>query len=776
MFERRVVVLLLIVLAGCGAIVVRAAQVTLGQRGQWRAFLDNEMSRSAPVQTTRGRILDRHGEVLAEDEPCIDARVAFPALLDPPPERWVNAVTRQRLLADASFERGDRAAWDAEEARVRADHAALWGTLAAVAGVPEAEVQDRRREVVADVLGRRAHLTDRRHRRAVAAWQAAGPPAWWRRWLLGEDGARPDRADFDEAIGEEHQAHILLRDLTQARQNALAKRIDRLPGLELRPGMRRVYPHGPAAAHAVGRLARVTAGEVRGDPQAGDPLRRYRPDDLAGRRGVEALAERALRGTRGLDFTTLTADGGADSARQDPLPGADVTTTLDITLQERVAAAFGAVESPHVVEWKEYGGGVVAPAAYESKPMHGAAVVIDVPTGQVLALVSAPSFDPNTFDADYTALIGDRINTPLLNRATQVPREIGSTMKVITGIGAMSDGFLEPGETIHCDGFLHDDGRRLRYARCWVNSYFGWAGHTHDGGPLAHPTNDLTLADALQRSCNVFFETLGDRMGLDGLEAWQRAFGFGERTGIGLEEHAGRSSGDFTSRNRGDYESEAWFNAIGQGQVAATPLQNANAVAAVARGGVWLAPTLLPGREQARREIPISPAAARVSREGMRRVANTPAGTGYTSFTVPLRERGVRVEVAGKTGSATASDLTYTDGNGDRVYVPFAPTVLPGDDAGTVAAKLAASSPAPWYHPQVGPDGPKLGRDNRPEPQSHAWYVGYAPADEPRIAFAVIVDYGGSGGRSAGGVAREVISACVDLGYLDNPPETVAQR
>ena len=769
MFERRVLILIVLLSGGLLALVGRAAQMQLGQRGQWEAFVTGELNRSELVETIRGRILDRRGRVLAKDEPCIDARVHYAALTEPPDPEWVKWTAYRRCKQDESFADADRptraAWWEAEERAVVADLAELWDVLAEAGGMSRADVDAARREIVERVEGRRDYLARRRYRAALDEWEAGGRPAWWRRWLLGEGGEPPAFAEFDEPIEEEQQAHILVRDLSQAAQNRLEKLAEQLPGLTLRPGMRRVYPHGPIAAHLVGRLAKVMREDLDADPAADDRLRRYLPNDLIGREGLEALAEAALRGGRGSVYHVRLNDEVQTEQRQEPTPGRDVAATIDLDVQTALHAAFGRVLSPN----RAYFGGDEAVEDYVRKPMPGAAVALDVETGQVLAMVSAPAFDPNTFDDDYNKLIADAVNLPLLNRATLVPREVGSTMKVITGVGGIAGGVLGPDERIECTGFLRlpwpdpaDPVRQFEsFGKCWTMHYFG---HGHHDIPLddPHPTGFLRFDEALQRSCNVFFETVGDRLRLAGLDEWQRAFGLGEPTGVGLPERPGRTSGDFAGDPTAA-RSEAWFNAMGQGEVQATPLQMAAAAAAVARRGQWVRPTLLDAASRESRHIDAPPAAWELAWRGMEAVVHTPAGTG-------TRLDGLGFRVAAKTGSATSVPLRVRDANGAWRPVPFAPTNLltDADDQGTVADRTAGAE-APWYHAMTNSAGTEFRRDEKTgdlQPDSHGWCVGFAPADDPKVAFAVIVDYGGSGGKGAADVAAELLAALRRAGYL----------
>ena len=330
-----------------------------------------------------------------------------------------------------------------------------------------------------------------------------------------------------------------------------------------------------------------------------------------------------------------------------PQPGRDVRITVDIDLQQTIEHAFTDVR------WVDKNGTVV-----EEHEMHGAAIVLDIPTNQVRAMVSWPTYDLNQRESLYASLAADRINRPLTNRATQMSLPPGSTVKPIVGLGAVTMGAIGINEGIFCTGYLIINGQQLRnMARCWTASRYAKtygdeyiADHSFDGHPRGTP---LMLVDAIQRSCNVFFETLGERMKLDGLHYWFNAFGLGRKTGIGLSE----SAGQIPSADLGFAPRELkWFSAIGQSGVTATPIQMANVAATVARDGVWMRPRLMVRDADARPagsdtpdrvNLHLSPEALAAVKEGMYRVVNTRAGSGYAA-------RREDVDIAGKTGTAQA--------------------------------------------------------------------------------------------------------------------------
>jgi penicillin-binding protein 2 len=275
---------------------------------------------------------------------------------------------------------------------------------------------------------------------------------------------------------------------------------------------------------------------------------------------------------------------------------------------------------------------------------------------------------------------------------------------------------------------------------------------THAAGSDPHPDCWLDLTDALERSCNVYFETLGHQLKLEGLAWWFDKFGLGRPTGVGIAEFSGRLPTSYQGPNRAH---SAWLASIGQGPVSTTAIQMANVAATLGRNGVWVQPTLVASQEggafrQARVDLGLSPAALRKTREGLVRVINKRGGTAYNS--------GVRRDdllVAGKTGSAQASPTFVTvrdalgnpvlDENGRPVRRPLQPS-----------NNMRPNPEAPWYR-DTGKTKTEL---------THAWFIGYAPAENPTLAWAVMVEYGGSGGGPAAAIGKAILDAAIEHGYL----------
>jgi penicillin-binding protein 2 len=788
MFERRLKIFLALLVVVTAVLVMRAAHVQIWQKADWQAKAEELKKRSRPVETTRGRILDVRGRPIALDRPCQDACVDYRALTSEPDPKWVEAVATERLKqrmreAFTGQTRAKRIEMvKAESQRVVSDIDRMWKRLADVTGRQLEEIEAARDDVFRKVRMRRKYIIYRNYQLALQKHENREPAPAWRRWLIDEAADVPVEDDFaDLKLDEEDDAHPILKGISLDVQNTLKKRIEEYPGLVIRPGVERYYPYGDAACHLLGQLSKVTREDLAADPNVGtDELRQYLPNDLVGRTGLERLAEPLLRGSRG---KIVTVEGrGGELGRVEAVPGKDVRTTIDIELQADLVHLF---RNARVVNWAPVG----QKRPIDVLPMHGAAVVIDVPTGEVRAMASYPTFDLNSFNEMYPKLADDDLNRPLMNRATHAALNPGSTVKPVVGLAGIADGHVGVHHGIECTGFLVINGKRITAGgRCWTESMFGQGMHHQipytdpHVGQHGNPTGFLDFSDAVQRSCNVYFETLGERLKMEGMAKWFNRFGIGRKTGIGLPEKPG--SDPLAYRGPDDQRRFAtWIAAIGQGETLATPLQMANVAATIARDGVWARPRLFSEAEGVPRPAPapgeedpgpdvvnlgLPREAVRAAQEGMTRVVNTEAGSGKVVRRDDLL-------IAGKTGTAEVGSplkVMVRDANGEIVYEDVDEPATRPTTTGTATQpqkkrrpkmrELEPSSPqhpnpeAPWFR-GFGEDGKTL---------KHSWFIGFAPADNPKIAFAVAVEYGGGGGEAAGLIAKELVSVLIEKQYL----------
>ncbi|MCC7107103.1 MAG: penicillin-binding protein 2 [Chloroflexi bacterium] len=461
---------------------------------------------------------------------------------------------------------------------------------------------------------------------------------------------------------------IVVRPLSD--EQALQQALGSVPGVELQHKPARVYPLGDAAAHVVGYITHVTADDLKQLAEKG-----YTEDDWVGRAGIEAWGEAQLAGQKG-GRVIIADDKGRvvrTIAERKASPGADIRLSLDAGIQAQAAKALG--------------------------DRIGSVVVVDPRDNSLLALTSRPSFDPSKFilgltDAEWQAMNGP--NRPLILRATESAYPTGSTFKVITMAAGMEKGSFKTSDTFNC-------------ALDW-NGLPGVTLHNWE------PQGILNLPEALTESCNPAFYTIGlklDRIDPDILPTFARAFGLGQPTGIqGVPEVAGTVPDPAWKQQQ---EGQPWTAgdavnlAIGQGYLLATPLQLANAYAALARGGARKTPVLVKavvrpdGTQQApaaqdKGTLPIGAATRAAILEGMKRVPSTPAGTAYYAF------KDEKTSTAAKTGSAENEN-----------------------------------------------------------PDAHAWFAGWQTADRPTTLTIVMVEGGQHGSTVAAPIARQVLDFAFPL-------------
>ena len=468
-----------------------------------------------------------------------------------------------------------------------------------------------------------------------------------------------------------------------------------LPGVMIDEGLTRFYPHGEAAAHLLGYISAVDEEDLTGDPLL------QLPGFRIGKDGVEKVYDLQLRGKVGTSQIEVNAYGRTirELERQEGQAGADVVLTID----ERVQAFAG----------KRLG--------EESASV----VVMDVHTGDLLALVSNPSFDTNAFSRGLTGEEWKNLSTndhkPLINKPLSGQYSPGSTFKPVVALAALEHGVISPEQTVHCNG---------RYN---LGSYVKHCHKLH---------GSVNMQRALSVSCDVYFYEVARRLGVDKIAAMAKRFGLGAPSGIGLPNEKG-----------GLIPTEAWKKAvrnerwspgdnlnvgIGQGDVLATPIQLATVAARIANGGVAVKPRLVrtavqgfepvdDAIEASFESLNLLPQDMAIIKAGMYDVVNGPPGAttaasgGKLRFTDPERKEW---KLAGKTGTAAVR----------------------GMNAAQREAQKRDPSSVPWHL-----------RDN-------ALFICYAPAHAPRYAIAVVVDHAlGGGGAFAAPIARDIMEEVLRL-------------
>ena len=491
------------------------------------------------------------------------------------------------------------------------------------------------------------------------------------------------------AIGKKRDAKspiVVLED--QGRDRAsLVVQAD-LPGMVVNNEPYRYYPQGDLAAHLVGYMTQMTEEEA-------DRLqnRGYSTSELVGRYGLESAWENYLRGKKGIERYAVDARGQQldektaatliqGERKINAVPGANLVLTIDADLQKLAEKAVS-----HV------------PAA--------AVIIVEPKTGRLRAVVSKPSFDPNVMTGHLTrqedAMLRSDPRKPFIDKALRATYPPGSVFKFATALAALEDNQTSPeDEQIFCQGYYELSGTTFK-----CNGSHG----------------KLNLLGAIQHSCNIYFWTLAERIGLDRIAEVARGFGFGTPTNLGLNGDAG-----------GRIPTKAWYEthtrykvgfatnaATGQGDVEVSVLQMAMAYAALANGGKLYVPqvvdrvetsggrTIASYQPKVSRDVPVSAEAMEVWRRGMWKVTNEPGGSAFDHGVVTV------TQVMGKTGTAEIRTRNKKKTEEERDIENYTPT------------------------------------------RSHAWFAGWAPAEDPEIAIVVFVEHGGSGGRVAWPIAKSIL-------------------
>jgi penicillin-binding protein 2 len=516
------------------------------------------------------------------------------------------------------------------------------------------------------------------------------------RYLPVDRGELQRRWDLGKKLPA-YRPILLANDVSRDVMDQIQEHALELPGVltDVRPI--RSYVEREMAAHLIGYLGEITEAELEELEPHG-----YKPGDFVGKSGLEKKLDNELQGTDGERL--LEVDVRGKELRilntRDPVPGHKVYLTLQRDLQLATEKAFG--------------------------DQAGAAVVLDVRDGGVLALVNRPSFDPAKFargisGKEWIDLLQNPRH-PLQNKAIRGQYPPGSTFKIVTALAALQSGAVPRGTSVDCTGSITLGNREFR---CWKK-----AGHGR-----------TDLKKALRESCDVWFYQAAMEIGIDRIAQMAFDLGLGRKLDFFLD---GEKPGLIPTRewkkstyNDRWYDGETIIAAIGQGYVLATPMQLAVMTAAVANGGEVLRPRVLrriesltgeilyTGEKELLRKVALDPGQLAVVKNGLEAVVNEPHGTGWSS-------KLSTVKVAGKTGTAQV-----------------------------IRRKSKEEEAAATSEDEI----PYKFRD-------HALFVAYAPADDPQIAVAVVVEHGLHGSSSAAPIARAVFESYFHVTPsrdLDNP-------
>lgn len=655
MYKRRIIAFMIIAGVMLLTLVGRLAHLQIVQVNEHREQWEQSMRREQSLPAPRGRIMDAKGKILAVDLPCKDFCFDYRLLVKDP--QWERSqVSRLRRENDLTH----------DEAKAMFDHQLrqTWELAEKLAAATNSDLDEKVRDVV-QAVQRVKHAVARRtgRRNIIVAEERRMHPV-------------VETLDDETAIFAESQI---------AQGNTI--------GAAVRPGNKRFYPYGDIACHVIGLTGPVTAEQLEkiNTDNGDDTTTRddYRSGDIIGISGLERMCEPILRGRRG---RIVQAGGWRKPLQIEHVPaqrGTDVHLTLDIALQRELAE-------------------LIKRSGYT-----GSAVVISIERNEVLAMVSVPTYDLNTYYSEYTQLLADDVNLPLTHRAIRQKVQPGSIIKPFVALEGMAEGIITRHSTYECNGHLYPDDPN--HWRC-----------TGRHGAI-------DLGPSLARSCNIYYFRLGSALGAPRMCQLFRRLGLNSPTGLGLfEEVRGHVPSDewlSRPRNRPLLKAEASQMAIGQGQLLVTPLAIANALAAIGRDGKLMPPMLAlevpPKGDEV--ELGFSPGAISAVLEGMHDAVHRQGGTAYRAFHPP-GWRDIGVELSGKTGTAQAPPLRVDSNRNGRID---------GDDVIVKQGNIA-------------------------------WFAAIAPMRKPTIAFVIGLEYvtDGGGGSVAGPIGRDLIRILREMNYL----------
>lgn len=802
MFQRRLLLLLLGMAILAALPMLQMLRLTLAKGQVYLEDAEKRLVSESWTETVRGRILDRKGRELARDRPSFDVLVDYSVITG----RWADA--RATRMARRAVEKAGKS-WQAmgvedrfaAAEKYRGEFEAhlhrMWAEFSRLSGQSLEAIERKRAEIVEQVQYLSTVVTERQRLADIERRIREGKPAG--------DGLPTSRVE----VQEQREPHVMLRDVPDAVGFAFERLKDRttgddddsfdgssrvgvgggggagalplMPGLHVRNSMRRDYPfdvsdvvvdtstfppplrHGQKTVRVHG-VATHLLGRMRENLYREDLLRRprtsteggkidrghYRPGDTVGQSGVEQAKEDVLRGLRGT--RTKHFDTGKEEV-VDATPGRDVTLNVDIALQARIQALFDPSLGLAVIQpWQRTKKPEDAnkPDAPQDLPMgtplNGAVVVMDVSTGDVLAMVSHPSYTHEQINHAPETIPNDAYTMAYLNRAIAKAYQPGSVVKPLVLCAAMAAGKYSESERIACTGHFFRDKPHLY--RCWIYKQL----HTTHTDRLGH---DLDGAEGIKCSCNIFFFEMGQRLGT------QRIFDLYTGLGVGpkaetfnifdlptlpeqpelREMEAKRrsallmSSGDVKDPAKATVQ-EAILMGIGQGPVAWTPLHAAAAYTALARGGQIIEPRLYADAPTQTHDMGFSGSAVRMAMQGLYGSANEENGTTHV--------------------------ITYTMGDGTKKVDPIF-----NAKGITIWAKSGTADTGPFKADLTQQDGREESYDG-----DHSWCTVIAGVGQsPKYVIACVVDYGGSGGRVSGPLANQVVHALIAEGYLPNLAE-----
>ncbi len=678
MYGKRIKVFIVICSLMLLACIFRLAQMQLFPNSSVQVEIEKLKSlhgESQLLQTIRGKILDRKGRILAKDVPTFWLNIDYQLsqYWDPNVQDSMRLIAKSKNKPDALEKTNKKIQDKVEEIKNIMEMCTHFGFQ-----IPE--IQEQIEDNNRSIWKSRMHQAWKRNYPKVPFDEAVPDPN--RRMLMA----------YDVDLVEMHDSYSLFElDTNDAVFTAQFEFMD-IDGIKIITKGKRYYPYGNIACQTIGWVGPATQTEDK-DVYEDDPLMRYLSDEVCGREdGVEKVCEPILRGKRGEESSDI--DNQLIS-RTEPDFGEDVVLTLDIELQKKIENYM---------------------ASYKLDPNVGpgvAEVILDVSSGDILVMASIPDYDNNRARYDYPNLVTDS-NHPLINRVINEQYPPGSVVKPLILTAGMEEGKVTSEEVISCPAHDAPEG----WPNCWI-----W----RQGHKVGHDnmwTNNAR--NALKGSCNIYFSHVADRLDGDVLQNWLYRFGYGHEILASLSV-PGRPDlardmrqlcGSISSSNIDSLDpnldelppiidrDKKRFG-IGQANLRVTPLQAVNAIAAIARGGIYMNPRLFtetpPGESV---QLNISQHTLDTIYDGMSAVVNERDGTANKEFSPSLKSFTQQdVKIFGKTGSTERPD--------------------------------------------------------------HAWFAGFAQDSTGRkLAFATIVEGGQHGASDAAPLIRESLQYCIESGYI----------
>jgi len=747
MFSRRLLALVGAAMLVTVIFVAQLAWLTIAEGSASRQRAEKVLQSTLYTPTVRGRIVDCKDRVLAGEHASYDVAVHYSVITG----EWAYSYARKDAYRHHRYKWNDLN--EPQRDKLVAEYQppydrqidSLWQELCELGQIDEDQLQERRSTIIQRVQQVASHM-----------WVV------WRRIKQRESEKQVSLREVSNPIAEQEIPHPILDDITSATRVRIGQLIAQADEksvwsqVKVTDSRRRVYPYetmnidvdlttfpGPlmkeqtikvavegTALHTLGGLRKVrkadTTNKLFVQAEGVINLTGYRPGDLLGSWGIEKSQELRLRGTRGERLRDNVTRKTIKTI--DPLPGQDVTISLDIYLQARIEALMSHDPRVGLMRRQQWHESKELPAKRLGQPLNGAAVVMDIATGEILAAVSVPGISRMLLKEKYVILSKDRINMPFLNRPVSGSYLPGSTVKPLVLSAAITDRKIGHEGTVQCNGMMNP--QKPNVMRCWL--YKNYYPNTH---------GSINGDEAIKHSCNIFFFTMGKKLRFRQLVTWYARLGLGQPTRCGLTEEVRGLLPDVKRAGESGYGiQEAMMMGIGQGPIAWTPIQACKAYGTIARSGSLVHPTFLGANAQPAdhpgQDWHFDPRSTERALLGLYKAAN---------------ERG-----------ATISLLSHPLVRGERIF-----NILDDQPELRIMAKSGTADTGVTWIDVNGDE--KRNKGEVGKRGDHGWamcLVQKPSSTKPDYVIAVVVEYGGSGSHVAGPIANQILYAMNAEGYL----------